>query len=669
MAFGPVFSMSPMVQSGRQKLLFTCCGALLCLPLLLSWGGGVAHPALDLLALPGAFVAALPATLGLGAWLVVVFLCLPHSLGAGRSARHGWLPWSAEFLGSLGALSLLVAVSAGGRPLPWIAVAAALLATVSRRSVGGSPSGSKASGRSSGGSHPARSWLLLGAVAWGLAMRVRPFGGGVFPAAWEDWAAAAFGSVPLPLMECFLVVFYGTVGLVLARGARPAPVSIVTGALAAVVLEAAFGQLGHYWLSAACLGALLAAWPMSFAGALARPLRPALLLVAVCALAQLRPVLLERWNCNAAEDQPGLRYLVDEPDLSSLAVIPDNMPFLVVLADGGTRLDRLAPAGVVSESRALDPKGGHLVSPPVGTRVFARVMTQAESLRLEWWDTAELRLLSARTLDTTCGPKGAFIEPGSHRLWLACSDSADLLVADPRADGLTERLAAGAAPGRVAPFGGGLVVDRQGLQAQVEVIARDGTILAFASLGPWASGSSYAGSLFAVGRGPAGHVQVRGQVAGPWGRDPVFLDTAEGASTALGSLVDTVRVGTWPGRPLGIGEGAAVYVPSPVDARATRVDLEVPWHQVSVPLGGPIRQAVVDSASESLYGVTRCGLFELRIPSTFPWRDLASGKPAPMPAGSLAPGPSPATSPAPLTPAPVPTPADGSGPRSGPSSK
>jgi len=630
MVFGPDFLMSPMLRSGSMKLVFLFVSAFVGLPVLVSWGGGVANPWLDVIAIPGVVLVGLPASLGLWAWFALLLLSMSHGLGVGRAALRGWAPLSAEFLLSLGALSLLASASAAARPLPWIAVGAALLRRWQVQIASTPPPHSGSRRMDPQTSRAVRSWFLLGWLAWGLAMRAQPFGDGVLPGSWEDRLATVVAGIPISLLELLIAGVYATLAVVLARASRPNMSALVVGAVVAVGLESTFGTLGHYWLSAAFLGALLAAWPISLFGSLRAPLRPALLLVAICGLAQLRPVLLERWNCSAADDQQGLRFLLQDDDLSSLAVIPDNMPFLVLLADGGQTLLRMAPAGVVSESRALDVSGGWLVSPPTGTRIFARVVASPSSLHLEWWDTAELRLVASRTLDVSCGGREGFVEPGSHRLWLTCPLSGDLLAVSPQSDGPVQRMGLGEVPGRASPLGGSFLVDRRGVLARVDVMTGAGESLASVPLGPWAAGVSQAGPLFAVGRGPAGHLQVRGRPLGPGGREPVLVDTPEGASAALGDLLDSVRVPTWPGRPLPIGDAPSVYVTSPVDGRATRVDLEVPWHQVSVALGSPVRQAVVDGGSETLYGVNRCGLFELRISSTFPWRDLGHKAP-PLP--------------------------------------
>jgi hypothetical protein len=49
-------------------------------------------------------------------------------------------------------------------------------------------------------------------------------------------------------------------------------------------------------------------------------------------------------------------------------------------------------------------------------------------------------------------------------------------------------------------------------------------------------------------------------------------------------------------------------------------------------VGAPPIQVVVDSPSQTLYGVNRCGVFEARLKSTFPWRNLPPPPVPPVPA-------------------------------------
>jgi hypothetical protein len=64
---------------------------------------------------------------------------------------------------------------------------------------------------------------------------------------------------------------------------------------------------------------------------------------------------------------------------------------------------------------------------------------------------------------------------------------------------------------------------------------------------------------------------------------------------------------------------AALWVTSRNSGDISLVDTQVTWHRKTVQVGPPPRAAVVDAGSGTLFGVNRCGLFTLRIPSIFPW--------------------------------------------------
>ena len=133
-----------------------------------------------------------------------------------------------------------------------------------------------------------------------------------------------------------------------------------------------------------------------------------------------------------------------------------------------------------------------------------------------------------------------------------------------------------------------------------------------------------------LSRGPVGLLEIRGP-------DPLaFLDVSQTPSpyAGLGNLRDRVRAGLWPDRLLGSGPKGALYTSSRLEGRVRRIDTEVTWQQSSASIGAPVRQAVVDPRSGSVYGVNRCGLFELIVPSTFPWDstgDVESEVQAPEP--------------------------------------
>jgi len=586
------------------------------LPLLLSWGLGTVHPWLDACCRVSALLAGIPRSgAGIGA-LVVTALAVAAVIGdrrAWRGASH--LQGLSLTLGLLGALALLCPVLAMTRPLPWVAAAAALAASIR--------------GQSSGRSDP--SWPdslphVAGALCWWLALRVEPYGEGLLSSAQQDTLAAWLVSLPHWFGESAVLLIVVGLAAWLWRRAAPSWRSLLAGAASALFLEHMFGVLPGAWLSAAAIGALAAAWPATTRGRFA-PTELLLPTLVICLLCGLRLGVAERWDCRSLGQEPGARLLQPGAGFLSIAIVPDNMPFLVLLADSGKKLTRLSPGGGgVSESRVLDKPGGVLVSPPPGTKVIGRLVeNEAGVLRVEWWDVFSLQMTAVREVAVQCNPGLSFMEPGGIRQWISCRDSAELLVVDPRPDGPLTRWDMSSPVVGVQRLIGGVLIDQGGADARAGIYDAQGRGLAELAFGPWSTGitsvSEY-GEAFVVSRGPAGHIELRGRTPSVEYQRPLDLDTEEGALEALGSLWDSVRVGHWPGRPLWIAGHNSAYVASPFDARIWRVDLEVSWHQDSVSVGAPPVHVVVDSPSETLYGVNRCGVFEVRIKSTFPWRDV-----------------------------------------------
>ncbi len=153
--------------------------ALVFVPLHVSWGLGTAHPGLDALAVPAATLAGVPSLLGVPGALAVLALAVVRS-------RFSRLSIPVDFLGIWGALAFLGPALAATRPLPWVPLAVALVWWVRRRSM-----------------PPTEAWHVgdrargvVGALLWFAASRVRPFGPGLLPAAFEDRLAAAFDVLP-----------------------------------------------------------------------------------------------------------------------------------------------------------------------------------------------------------------------------------------------------------------------------------------------------------------------------------------------------------------------------------------------------------------------------------------------------------------------------------------
>jgi len=361
------------------------------------------------------------------------------------------------------------------------------------------------------------------------------------------------------------------------------------------VLVATFGG-GAWWGSAAALGMLVGAWPIPVTASPRRLLPPLLI---VCALASLRLGATERWRCEASFDESTVQYFSRDADIQSFGVVPGNLPYLVLLRDGGGRMERLTTTGLVSDSVSVEPPGGLLLSSPTYAPVVRAVSTEG-GLRVEWWDAALLDLVGSVDTDVPCVPRGG----------RAGADGTAVIVC---AAGTLIRVARDGGwdvdpSGRATALGGPDFVLRSGGLGSVQF--RSGER---AGVGPWTSGVGQSPRQLLLARGPAGQLEVRGSRPGLGGAASTLAD-------ALRTPLDRVRVGVWPGTPHYAALPDAVYVTSPVDGRVWLVDPSVTWHQASARLGPPPRQAIVDSASGTLYGVHRCGLFGVRIRSVFPWR-------------------------------------------------
>ena len=568
-----------MLACSRQRVLLW----ILVAPLLVSWGLGTTHPVLDALALPASAVLAAPAALG---WPGVIAVAVAMALGERSRGLD-------RLLGELGALSLLAPALAATRPLPWVIVACALLAS---------------SDRQDAWSLPRRALPWLGLLAWALAGRCLPWGPGLLPEALAAGLGLVVELAPARFPELAPLLGAAAAALLLTRRAPPDRRGAVVGALLALAAVATFGDR-QAWLSAAALGGVVGAWPLRPGREIVPIVAPVL---ALCLLFSLRLGATERWNCEAAGLDATPVWWSTEPDLESLAVIPGNVPWLVVLA-GGDELIRFGSNGLVSEAIPLDPPGGRLLSTGLAGP-FARAVQRGDDALIQWWDPVKLEVTGSQIVPD-CRLEHARLQQ-TGGVQVACRR--DLVHVQP-----------GTSPERWPWGGSGLVMQGEHVALRPGPLSRVFTSAGHrALLGPWTAGLGEAPSNLFVARGPAGQVEVRG--AGPVipGREepPEVRDRA-----LITRVLDRTRVGTWPARVHHSAWQSSVYVTSPLDGRVWLVDPVVTWHAESARVGAPPRQVVVDGSSGTLYGVNRCGLFEVRIKSTFPWRSTGDEEATPSP--------------------------------------
>ncbi len=570
--------------------------ALIFAPLLLSWGLGTAHPVLDAVAIPAAFLASVPALAGPAATTIVGILAIVRF-------RRPALGPLVDALGLWGLLAMLGPVVAATRPLPWVPVAVALWFFGRGRPAPPSSAFDLSPGVRG----------LLGAVAWAAASRVRPFGGGLLPASWEDAIAAGVLLLPDLLLTAPTGALALAAAFLLARRVKPDRSGALLGGGLGLLAEATFG-LETAWGSAAIVGALAGAWPAA-RGPVERWAGPILL---AALLAAVRVGGLERWNCDAIAHHPVTKLLLKRSDLHSLGVVPGNLPYLVALRGDGAVLERFSTTGVVNETRPVDPPGGLLVSTGGDDAPVLRLVDGQAGLIVEWWKASVMERVARVQTEEVCEPRDAGYEHVSQRVWAACADGSVVAV-DPSHPAERWDL-----PGRTQDLDqapGSVVRLRRGPLGHLVLRDPAGAVQASAFVGPWAEDVDPGPERLVVAHGPAGQVSLRGAAAVVRGRPnpPPVLTGVQALKRDIGHVLDRVRVGNWPSQVHWSMADRSVYVTSSVDARASLVDAEVPWHQAWAPLGAPPRQVVLDSPSGTLYGVNRCGVFEVRIPTTFPW--------------------------------------------------
>ncbi len=568
--------------------------AALFVPLLASWGLGTRGSFLDLLCAPAAALASLPAAGG-GFGGVLVVLIAVAGLRNARAERVSIAS------GALAGLSLLAAASAGARPLPWLAALFFGLFFLRPRS-----------------RRPAPSWIApatlrrwIPPALWLLAARIAPFGPGLLPPRVEDALALAVGSAPL-FAELAALGAIGLLAGALWSGRPPDLRGALTGAALAVGLVLTFGN-DQGFVSAAALGGLVGGWPpVSRRAGLLDRLLPLLL---VCLLASLRLAVTERWRCGDLDDDPQVQLLRAGSDARGIALSPGNLPYVVVLADEGRSLLRMTVTGAIGAEQALDPPGGTLISPLRGGQPVVRVVSTGDDLLAEWWDVSRLQQTAQARLGAPCVPDGGLQWSDDGAVIVQCQGSGSWVLA--RDHPPSQMAGAGVTTTERLTVGG--LALRRGPLAQARIVGPAGQAIARVRLGPWAASVHTAPGRFVVPRGPAGHVELRGL---PTTIPTLYApptDPAARTRQMLGTVRDSVRVGVWPTGAAYVVPQEAIYVWSTLDPFVTLVDPEVTWHQTAVSVGAPPNQVVVDPGSGTLYGANRCGVFSLRIATTFPW--------------------------------------------------
>ena len=589
------------------------------LPYLLEMGLGTSGRWLDLAATPAAWLATVPAQLGWPGAAGLSAILLLSAAARGTRWADRTIQGLAATLSSWGSLAALAALLATARPWAWVAVLAAFLG----RSPAGTPDPWTL--------RPSLA-LLPGALAWAAATRLRPYGPGLLTLEFQEGWASVVGTLPTWAAEALAVPPFLVLALLLWRRGPPrlGPAWVCAGF--ALLVGEFFGTTESF-IPAILVGAVAGAWPPPRRG-WERPVgslaAPHLLLAA---LASLGASWSDRWACDGADEDPRLRWLFRGDGGVGIAAAPGNVAAALVLVDRGGRLVRYGPGGVEAGQALLAAPGGALVSPVREGGPLVRVLGGADGLLVQWWDPDDLTLLSAKVLAVPCAsPSAPTIDPATDRVWVPCEAEGTVYLV-PRGEGaVPQPWSPGGSLLQAQALGGGTLLLRGGPSAQAVVFGPDQDQVESAWLGPFAEGLEVGPGRYVVARGPLGLIEIRTagvRLPGIPGLEPPPLGPGGLPRGALERVTDRGRVSHWADRPQLAIPQHGVWVSSPVEGRVTLIDTEVTWLSATFHVGAPVRAMVSDPGSGTLFGVNRCGAFEIRVPAIDPWAAVAD--PAALP--------------------------------------
>ena len=551
------------------------------------------HPILDRLGIAGGFLFGLAGGLdgSLGLLLALITVTLGLAQRSGRFRVLGIL----NPLVAAGGLSFMLSALALWGPLLLLLLVPGLWCWVGRRDP---------AQRAPSSEFPELPWGLpeaglpfAGGLAWLLAAQSLPWtlGGG-------DWLEGLLlplvSDWPLSLRALLASLPVAALLLLLHRRRPLRGWPLLFGFLAGVALEFVLGT-PLSWPFAGLIGALAWARPPRVAAFVWQPASWLLPVAGLSLSAGLAQGLTERWVCPPPQGEH-LRFLSQKVVPTEIGLVPGNLPYILVLTEDGRALQRLGPTGVPNEEITLEPPGGELLTSGRSGGSVTRVVS-GELARVEWWNPASMERSATIELGSDCRPAGGVMEAVSDVLILQC-ESGQLLRLDPelgksqavgsQGQGISRPLQDGSSlPLRWVSGPGAQMIEERNLAGPAEAV---GPVW----LGPYSGPVRSAEGEIFVARGPLARVGVR---------------------SGLGDIRDSARVPGWPAEIVWNARKRAIWVASATSGRVSLVDHEVTWHRRSFSVGPRVKEMVPDPDSGSLFGINRCGLFELRVDSIFPW--------------------------------------------------